>query len=268
MSKGGSSKNQTTTTTTEPPKYLQPYLQDAVGSAQGLYRQGPQQYYPGQTVVGFSPETEQALGMISQRAGQGSPVTSAANSYATSTLNGGNSNPYLDAQFNRAADATQGRLQTEFAGSGRNLDATRAARAEELGNLATDFYGGQYNNDQNRRLGVLGLSPSLASADYTDANALLGVGQQREDLTGRQYSDAAARFDFNQNAPGNALDQYLARLGGYPGSAMSSSTPIYRNPAAGALGGAGMGYQIGNGFGGNGGLYGAIAGGLLGAYGS
>lgn len=267
MSKGGSSKNQTTTTTTEPPKYLQPFLQDAMQGAQGLYRGGPAQYYPGQTVVGFSPDTENALGMISSRAQAGSPVTSAANSYATDVLNGGQSNPWLDSTFNHAADATQGRLQGEFASSGRNLGAAEPARAEELNNLATDIYGGQYNNDQNRRIGVLGMSPQLANADYTDANALLGVGAQREDLTGRQYQDAANRWDFSQNAPGQNLDQYLARLGGYPGSAMSQSTPIYRNPLGGAIGGGMLGSQIGSQFGGNGGMYGGLLGSLAGYFG-
>jgi hypothetical protein len=279
---GGSSRNQTTTSTTEPPKYLRPFLEQGMQGAQGIYNQGPQQYYPGQTVVGFSPETEQALGMQASRAQSGSPLMGQANTYASGLLGGKNpitfggaSNPYLDAQFQHAADITGGRLQTEFGGSGRNLDAMRPARAEELNNLATSMYGGAYESERDRmaseigqqraqQFGVLGLAPGMAQADYADIDRLRDVGATREDLTGREMQDAAARFDFNQNAPGANLDQYLARLGGYPGSAMSTQTPIYRNQMAGALGGAGAGYQIGSQFGGNGGLWGAGIGGLLG----
>lgn len=285
MSKGGSSRNQTTTSTTEPPKYLQPYLQQGVGAAQNLFNQGPQQYYPGQTVVGFSPETETALGLQSQRAQNGSPLLGSAQNYATNLLNGNNpitfgqgSNPWLDKTFNHAADQVTNRLQSDFASSGRNTGAARPVAADELSSLATGIYGGDYQAERDRmatelgqqrqqQFGALGLAPGLAQADYNDINALRDVGAAREDLSGRQAQDAAARWDFAQNAPGANLDQYLARLRGYPGSAMSQSTPIYRNPVAGGLGGAGMGYQIGSGFGGNGGLYGAIAGGLLGAYG-
>lgn len=419
MKDGGGSKNQTTTTTSAPPAYLQPYLQHGVEQSRSLYDQGPQEYYPGQTVVGFAPETEEALGLQGDRARAGSPVMAGANAYASSVLAGGGtptfgmgsnpysssvytpnsgyigpinpyassayrppsqpnpyaantyseapnnygaaSNPALDAMFNKAADSTQTRLATEFAGSGRNIEASRPARAEELGNLATDFYGGAYENERNRgleasqgaagrglsaylqgqnigatgyeaergrmqeggllaqqigansfdanqgrtfeggqadlarrqqaalagqqigasgyeserdrmaqelsqqrsqQLGVLGLAPQLAQSDYNDIDRLSQVGQTREDLTGRQYEDAASRYDFGQAAPGNSLDQYLARLQGYPGSAGSTSTPIYRNTAAGVAGGALAGYGIGNQFGYGG--YGALLGGLLG----
>jgi hypothetical protein len=281
--KGGSSKSQTSTTTTEPPKYLQPFLQQGMQGAQSLYNQGPAQYYPGETVVGFSPETEQALGMQAARATAGSPVMGAANSYAQSTLAGGQtptfggaSNPHLDAMFNQGANQITNRLQSDFASSGRNTGAARPVAADELGGFATQLYGGAYESERDRmaselgqqrglQLGVLGLSPQLAQADYTDIDRLAGVGQQREDLTGRQMEDEAARWDFGQTAQGTALDQYLARLQGYPGGVTSASTPIYRNQAAGALGGAGMGYQIGSQFGGNGGMWGTILGGLLGA---
>lgn len=310
--------NQVTTTTTNPPAYLQPFLEHGMGQARDLYNRGPAQYYPGQTVVGFSPETEQALGLQARRALSGSAVTNYGNNFATRTLAGGQpntfgggvnpytgtggfgaaSNPHLDAMFNQAANQTQGRLQTEFAGGGRNLAAARPARAEELGNLATNIYGGAYESERNRglqafqgsqqigamgyeserdrlasemarnqsaQLGVLGMTPQLAQADYADIDRLRQVGQTREDLTGRQYEDAANRWDFGQNAPSTALDQYLARLQGYPGAVSSTTTPIYRNTAAGALGGAMAGYNLGSQFGYGG--WGALAGGLLGGWG-
>lgn len=268
-------KNQTQTTTTAPPKYLEPFLRQGMQDAQTIYGQGGQQYYPGQTVVGFSPESEQAMQMQTQRAQAGSPVMGAANNTARTLLGGnqpltfgGGSNPYLDRTFNQAADQVQNRLQSDFAGSGRNIVAARPVANDELSQLATGIYGGDYQAERGRmatelgqnrgmQLGALGLAPGLAQQDYADIDRLGQVGQQREDLTGRQMQDQAARFDFAQNAPGANLDQYLARLQGYGGSSSSTSTPIYQNRAAGALGGAGVGFGMG-------GPWGALIGGLLG----
>jgi hypothetical protein len=321
MSGGGGSKTQNVTQTTNPPAYLAPYLGEAATRSQWALYNGPQQYYPGQTVVDPAAETQQALQGTTARATNGSPVNAAASGYAARTLGtapssqfgsgqnpyanasnpfGGSSNPYLDQTFNKAADTVQNRLSSQFAGSGRNVDASRAAQSSEMNDLATNIYGGAYENERNRQLqyqsqltgigsqgyelerdrmasdlqqqrqqqlGVAGLAPQIANQDYVDLDRLRGVGAEREDLTGRQYEDAAARWDFGQNAPGLALDQYIARLGGQSGSSMSSSTPIYRNQVAGGLGGALAGQQIGSNIGTGYGGYGALLGGLLGAFG-
>jgi hypothetical protein len=318
MSSGGS-KNQNVTQTSNPPAYLQPYLTEAATGAAGQYHQGPMQYYPGETVVPFAGETNAALGGIASRAQNGSQVNQAASSYAANTLGktpttqygsaqnpfatsanpfGGASNPYLDRTFNKAADSVQNRLSSQFAGSGRNVDASRAAQSSEMNDLATNIYGGAYENERNRQLqygsqqlgigaqgyelerdrgandiqqqrqqqlGVAGMASGIANQDYVDLDRLRGVGAEREDLTGRQMEDAAARWDYGQQAPGLALDQYITRLQGQPGSQVSTSTPIYRNQAAGGLGGAMAGQQIGSQFGYGG--YGAALGGLLGYFG-
>lgn len=71
------------------------------------------------------------------------PLTTAANAAVRQFQDGGGElNPYtsLDAQFNRAADLTRGRLDTEFAGAGRNLGAAMPARSDELQTLASNIY--------------------------------------------------------------------------------------------------------------------------------
>jgi hypothetical protein len=325
MSSGGS-RNQTVTQTNEPPDYLRGHLTIGAEDALSLYtHRDRNQYYPGQTVVPFAGETEQALSGITNRAQQGSAVNQAASGLAARTLSGaptsqygsgqnpyasasnpfgGSSNPYLDQTFNKAANTVQNRLASQFAGSGRNIGASRAANASELNDLATNLYGGAYENERNRQLqyqsqltgigaqgyelerdrmandinqqrqqqlGVLGMAPQIANQEYADLDRLAGVGAMREDLTGRQMEDAVARFDYAQSAPGIALDQYITRLQGMPGSSISTNTPIYRNQAAGGLGGAYLGQQIGSQFGrdsgGNYGGWGAALGGLLGYFG-
>jgi hypothetical protein len=283
---GSSSTPSRTTTVTEPPAFVQPFLQYGAQQSRGLYETGGPQYYEGNTVVPFSQQTEQALGLTEQRALQGSPVNQAAQNYATNTLTGtptsqfGNvNNPYLDATFNRAADTIQNRLETQFAGSGRNVSASMPANTDMLTGLATQLYGGAYESERDRmaqdleqqrsrQFGVAGLAPTLAHQDYVDINALGGVGGQVEDLAGRYMEDQAARWDFSQNAPQINLDNYIARItGGYPGGTVNATTPTYRNRTAGAAGGALTGAQMGSSFGPWGALIGGAAGGLLGGYG-
>jgi hypothetical protein len=277
----GGVQQQTNTVQSGPPSYLQPYLNQALTGAQGIYNQGPPKYYPGQTVVPFSNETNQALTGITQRAQAGSPITGAAQNYASGVLNnaptsqfGTATNPHLDATFNRAADQVQQRLQSGFAGSGRDISAGRNLASQEMGDLATSIYGGAYESERNRmaqdlsqqrgiQANVLGQAGQIHNLGYADQDRLLGVGGLREDMQGRQMQDQAARWDFEQNAPGVALDQYLARIQGAPGSTSTSTSPIYQNRGAGALGGAMAGYGLGSEFGYGG--WGALLGGLLGA---
>jgi hypothetical protein len=53
---------------------------------------------------------------------------------------GFNPAPFLTAQYNRAADLTRTRLDSEFAGAGRNLGASMPARSEQLQTLAGQFF--------------------------------------------------------------------------------------------------------------------------------
>jgi hypothetical protein len=282
---GGSSGSggSTSTVVQQPPAYVLPYLQQSALESQRLYGQGPAQYYPGRTVTPFSSQTQQALDLTQQRATAGSPVTRAAQGYTTGLLNnaptsqfGGASNPYLDATFNRAADRVQNRLQTSFAGTGRNIKEARPLAAQEMNDLATGIYGGAYESERSRMASDLAqqrglqfsaaqLAPNLAAQDYADLSALQGVGAQYEDLDSRQLADSVARHDYAQSAPGLALDQYIARLNNQPGGSTSSTVPYHTNRGASMLGGAALGYGLGSQFGYGG--WGAAAGGLLGAFG-
>lgn len=269
-SSGGGSQTQRV----EPPKYLQPYLQGTMSDALSQYRQGGQQYYPGNTVVPFSPQTEQAMQMTEQRALNGSPLNRAASQYSEDVLSGKylNGNPYLDATFNRAADQVQNRIQSGFAGSGRNIEAGRPLAAQEMNDLATGIYGGAYGDERRMQQALVPFAGSVAANDYADYDRLMGVGSQVEDLTGRLMEDQAARWDFEQNREGMNPDQYLARLGQYPGE--QRSTPVYHNRMAGLLGGGTLGYSIGSGIGAAGGAAaggaagGAATGSMAGPYGA
>lgn len=244
---GGGGGN--STTRVEPPKWQQPYLTFGAGQAQDLYNRTNN----GQTVAPFSPETEQGLSGITQQATSGNPITGAANDLAQQTLSGGflGSNPYLDRTFDRAALQTQNQLASQFAGSGRNVDASMGLRSQQLNDLATGIYGGAYDAERNRQQQVLGMSPQLADASYGDFNRLLGVGSQRENLTQQQL-----------DAPGTALDQFMTRISGNFGQ--NTISPSSRNRTAGAIGGGMLGAQTASQFTNN--PWGQLGGGILGGY--
>ncbi len=94
-------------TKTDPWSGQQEYLRDIFGQAQELYRGGPQQYFPGQTVAGFAPQTETALGREMHQAFYGDPSQAALGQYLTGAMR----QPYgVDplAIYGRGAEAARG----------------------------------------------------------------------------------------------------------------------------------------------------------------
>ncbi len=251
MAGGGGGGN--STTRMEPPKYQLPYLERGLGYAQNLYNS--QSANPANTVAPFSGDTQTAFSQIRNRAAGTNQLTGDANNLASQTLQGGflGSNPYLDQTYQKAALQSQNQLQSEYARSGRNVDASMGLRAQQLNDLATGIYGGAYDAERNRQQQVLGMSPQLEGANYTGANALLGIGAQQENLNQQQL-----------DAPGTNLDSFLNRVSGNMGQTSIASGS--RNRTAGALGGGMLGSQIGGQYGGNGSMWGAGLGALAGYF--
>ena len=83
---GGGS--QTTTQKSEPWPPAQPYIQHGVEEAAWLYGSSGPQYYPGQTVAPFAPETELAMNAQAARGLGGSPLNAAAGGYLQNVLGG------------------------------------------------------------------------------------------------------------------------------------------------------------------------------------
>lgn len=210
--------SQSTTTKTEAPSYAKPYIK------YGLDQTANQYYQDQETLDPFNHYQTTAL-LGTANLAQNNQLSNNAANLANQTLSGGflgsnpylssydqfsgGSNPYLDATFNKAALATQNQLASQFAGAGRNIGASEGLRSQQLNDLATNIYGGAYENDRNRALAAtnaqaglyegerdrqqqtLGQSPLLSQAQYGDLDRLLGVGQ----------------------SSGVALDQYMNRVG-------------------------------------------------------
>ncbi len=108
--KGGGGKSTGTATTTIDPM-LKPYVTYGLSEAQKLYQSPNPQYYPGQTYVSPSQQTQQALQAQQTRALAGNPLLPAAQQQQQAVIGGqylGN-NPF----FNQAlAGAGQAATQT------------------------------------------------------------------------------------------------------------------------------------------------------------
>lgn len=257
----GSQPAGNTTTTTAPPAYMLPYISTALGQANNLLNYQPQ-YYPGNTVAGFSQPQQDAMQGIQGMAG-GTPYGDAAANFDTRMLKGNftpgsaqanlasmgagtASNPYLDAMFKQAAGATQGQLASEFAGAGRNVSASEPLRAEQLNNLATGIYGGAYAQDQanalaanqalaNQESNALGMAPALNATQQGNLAAEMGVGLQVQNLAQQEIGANQGMYNYYQQLPLQTLQGYEGMLSGVqPGN--SQSSPYFTNPAANSLG--------------------------------
>ena len=253
----------TTTTKSEPWSGQQPFLTTGFESIKNNYinpatgkvdGSNLPNYYPGQTIATDSPETQAALAARTGRALYGSPLTSAAQGELTKTLNGDylNSNPYIDATYNKAAkgvtqnynEVVNPGIDSAFTkagrfGSGAYAQARNSADrtlGTSLSDLATNVYGQNYANErQNQVQGQL-YAPDLANQDYYDINQLSSVGDYKTNLAQQQIDADREKYNYNANKDQAALQQYMDLIQGNYGGTQSQSNPYYRNSGASGIG--------------------------------
>lgn len=252
LGKGGQTPAGQTTTTQTQPSYMYPYIGTALSQAGSLLGNNGPQYYPGQTAAGFSQPQQRAMQGIVDLGMNGSPGLSAAQGFDQTLLHGGGSNPYLDAAFQQAAGATQNQLSSEFAGMGRNAVASEPLRAEQLNNLATGLYGGNYQNTLNDALQAGNQAQGLYGTQMQGLQAAEGVGEKVQNLAQQQMNANQQQYNYYQQLPYQQLQQYERFLQGVnPGQ--QTSTPYFTNPTASALGTGLAAQQLYNGYQGKGG---------------
>ncbi len=164
-----------------------------------------------------------------------------------------------------AGDVTS-QVQSQFSKAGRlGSGANQEILTRNLGELANQVYGDQYNIERENMVNAMSTAPSLAQADYQDIERLASVGADKESLQQAKLQDAIDRFDFEQTKPYIKLNQYLGALGANVPTNTVETAPVFRDRAGGLLGGAGAGMNIASQLGIDP-LYGAIGGGLLGGF--
>jgi len=250
MSKGGGGDTRQITQTTAPPEYAKPFLEFGLSEAKNLYGNQPS-FYPGQTTIGFSPESEMALSGTRQMAINGSPFIGATQDVVMQNLMG--TNPLMSAAFKPVVE----QVQAQAAKAGRyGSGYQQAALGQALAPMA-------YQAQQ----AAIGQAPQAREFGFADLNTLAGVGGAREAQSAAELAADIERFNMEQQQPLTSLANYMATVqGGTVGG--QSTQPVFRNQAgnvlSGALGGAQLARLIGSGMdGGTGAGLGALAG-LLG----
>lgn len=231
---GGQSGTTVAKTDTSPWAPQQPYLQQGYAQALHNYQYNQPQFYPGSTVVPFSGQTEQALTGMEGLATQGNPVNAAALGNIQQTLNGDFLDPTTNPAFQKGAQGIQAQLGGMFSGAGRYGSGAMANQGREaLTDLAAKTYGAERQNQMQ----ALQLAPQIGGLAYDDFQKLGQVGAAREGQAGAQLQDQISRFNFNQQAPNQALAQYMSLVaGGTPGQSTTATQPVYSNPWATGLG--------------------------------
>ena len=238
----GGSKSQTVTTNSvqEPPAYAKPFLEKAMTAAEAAFDRAGPSYYPGQGYVDFSPQTQQALQGIEQRALQGSPLTAEAQNQALATLRGdyiNRPNPNLQGVIRNAMEPIMASTSSAFSGNGRFGSGLFAdALANRMSQAATNMAYTDYANERALQNQMIGAAPGLADLDYSGLQKLLGVGSTYEAKGAEQLADQVNRYNYEQNLPDQKLAQYIANVrGGTYGGQSTSSQPVFTNPTANAL---------------------------------
>jgi len=204
----------------------------------------------------------QGLDLQQTRALAGSPITQAAQNQVQQTAQGDYltaGNPYAAQAIKNATAPLAQRFQEDvipgiqsgFNNAGRfgsGLQARQQERAGEtvanqMGDIATNMGLQIYGDERQRQIQASQLAPQLASQDYTDIQALKGVGVEQESMAGNILQDDISRFNYAQQAPKDALAQYMALVSGGGYNTAIKNEPLYRDKAADYLG---AGLSIGN----------------------
>ncbi len=215
---GGGSQSSTTKNELDPT--VRPYVEYGLSEAKNLYQTTTPEYFPTQTYVSPSAQTQSALQAAQQRALAGSPLTASAQQQQLGTVQGqylNAGNPYLmNALAAPTAAATQAyndairQAQSTASMAGRYGSNTSAdiqnRAAQTLATTLTNKYGDlayqNYGAERARQEAAALQAPQLAQSDYQDINQLMNVGQIAEDYQQKALEDQIARYEFEDQLGG------------------------------------------------------------------
>ena len=201
---GGGSDSSTTTTASIAPEFKP--LVDLYTRQATQIGQTPYQTYDGQRYADLNNTQNAGIGMVQDRALNGSQTFSNAEGNLNQMMNG-QDNPYLDRMVQKSLGsvmsgaATAGNRSGSFGNSGIQEQALN-----QMADQANNMYGQQYQFDQGQRMQAIGMAPQFANQAYTDAGQLMNAGniQQNQDQQnldfGYQQFKEASDYPFKQLA--------------------------------------------------------------------
>jgi hypothetical protein len=238
--KGGGGGGSSSTTQNQLDPTVRPFVKYGLEEAKQLYQSDTPQYYPYQTYVSPTSQTQAGLQAVQNRALAGNPLVPAAQQANLATVQGQNLglNPYFANALQGAAGvATQqfqdalGSISSQASQAGRYgsgaMGELQSRASQNLANTLTNKAGElAYQNYANERAAqerAIMNAPQLAQADYADMQQLLNVGKEAESYQQRALDSDIARFEFEQNKPYTKLQSYLSAAYGAPMGQVSTT---------------------------------------------
>lgn len=235
---GGGGGKSTSTQGIDPA--VKPYITYGLSEAQKLYQSNTPEYYPNQTYISPSAQTQTAFQAAQNRALAGNPLLPAAQQQQQDVISGKylQNNPYFDASMRGAAQgatqnyfdaitkATSGASAAGRYGSNVMADQQNRAANTLANTLANKYAETAYQNyaaERARQEAASAGAPALANADYTDINQLLQVGQGMEDYSQRALDADINKFNYYQNLPYAKLSNYLSAAYGAPSGTVTQT---------------------------------------------
>lgn len=214
--KGGGGES---TTVQNIPDELKPLASAYSNKAINLSNQGFTPY-GGQRYADLNPTQQLGIGMVQDRALNGSQTMNNAEGALNQTI-AGQSNPYLDAAVNKAQMNVLGNANAAGARSGSFGNSGIAEQAaRQMGDVATKMYGDQYQFDQNQRMNALQLAPTYGNQAYSNAQQLMNAGQIMQDQKQQNLDFNYGQFQEATNLP----YKQLAAMSGVFGSNLGGSS--------------------------------------------
>jgi len=265
MGKSSPSSNQSTTV--NPPAFALPGLTQAAGEATRLYNEGPQQFFPGQTFADFNPLqtqgqqsqvdfanqvlpglNQQIFGGFGQALNTDVTQDPSVQAALASIENRGNRNfaeniaPTLRRGGTGVGQEFGTRPELAVGVAGRDL-------AGQIADAQASFLAQQLGSARQAQGAGLALAPQIAQQGLMGGNILGQIGAQQQGQEQLGINEAMNRFNFEQGAPVDSLNQLIAQLTGATGGGSQSSqfsgTGGGINPAiGGAIGGGLLASQL------------------------
>lgn len=244
-------KKQTVTQKSSPWAAAQPFLKNALGQAESLYKAGDfaASPYEGDRVAGFGDATLGAQNGILSMAAGGAPGTAAARDTMLGMLSGG-ANPNLAAVKQNALGSAIPAAASMFSGSGMINSSTAM---DGVGRAAMDavapYEYQAHDTAQNRAMQAAQMLPGLDQAMYNPYLMQSQVGAQQDTMAQAEIDAAMKKYYEGEGQAAANFSPYLNAIMGLGGMGGTSSTTSPQQ-------GTGLGPAIMGGLG----TYGALAG--------
>lgn len=148
----------------------------------------------------------------------------------------------------------------------QNIQRNAAMAEQQMQNLLNT-----YNQERTNQLRAQGFAPTMAEADYRDAQAMLGVGDISREYTQSKLNELYGNWQAQQQWPYQQLDVLAnairTTMGGGSTTTTSSPNAYQSNRMANAIAGGAAGYGVMDAMGMQNPMLGGLIGGGLGLWG-